>query len=291
MKRNLVVSFIGMILLMGFVVALDPCDLDVTLLNQDPYPAVQGDSVKLVFQIQGIKSTSCQNLKVELVEAYPFTLDPGSEESYQITSGTFSKDYSSSFLAPFKVRVDESALDGENPVELRYTYGSSTPGQQTKTFQIEVQDVRADFEIFVEDYSHTTHSIVFEILNIGEADIEALTVEIPEQEGVTIEGANKNIVGDLNSNEDTSAEFKLSTEESQIRLNLIYSDVNNERRTIQKTVVFNSGNFTQEKQSSSAWKWVLGIIIIGGIVYWHYKKKKKHSQQHSQHKKAQVLMK
>ena len=284
MKRNLVTLFVATILLMSFVVAVDPCDLDLALLNQDPYPAVQGDLVKLVFQLDGIESTNCQNLKVELIEKYPFTLDPGSEKFHQITSGTFSKDYSSTFLAPFKVRVDENALDGENPIEIRYSYGLIAPSQQTKSFNIEVQDVRADFEIFVENYDSTTHEIVFQVLNIGEADIEALTVEIPLQEGVTIEGANRNIVGDLNSNEDTSADFKIFTNNDQINLNLIYSDVNNQRRTVQEIVIFNKGNFnSSDQQSSSTWKWILGIIIVAGIIYWHYHKKKKRKHHEAQH--------
>ena len=283
--KKILAFFTAIVFLTSFVVAQEACDLTVTLLNQDPYPAVQGDLAKLVFQVEGIESTNCQNLKIELIEKYPFTLDPGSEKSHQITSGTFSKDFSSTFLAPFKVRVDENALDGENPIEVKYTYGTTSTGVQTKSFNIEVQDVRADFEIFVKNYNSLTKEITFEILNVGEADIEALTVEIPEQEGVTLIGADKNIVGDLDSNEDTSADFKISTKNQEIILNMIYSDVNNERRAIQKTVVFNHENFKTEKQGRSKWTWFFLIVIIGGISYWYYKKRKKkhHAVHHKEH--------
>ncbi len=276
MKEGLAI-LIALVLLINFVAAQEVCDVDVELLNQEPYPAVQGDLVKLVFQIKGIESTSCSNLKVELLEQYPFTLDPGSEKFYQIKSGTFSKDFSSTFLAPFKVRVDKNALDGENPIEIKYSYGVINPSQQTKSFNIEVQDVRASFEIFVKDYNPSTGEITFNILNTGKEEIEALTIEIPKQEGIEIKGANKNIVGDLDSNEDTSADFKLFTTLSEIKVNLIYSDINNQRREVSTTVAFERDNFKlEDSEGSSLWKWILSVLIIIGLVYW--KKKRKHKK-------------
>ena len=53
------------------------CDLDVTLLNQDPYPAVPGDYVKLVFQLEGIDDTDCNDITFNLLADYPIEFNPG----------------------------------------------------------------------------------------------------------------------------------------------------------------------------------------------------------------------
>ena len=47
-------ALFGMLLITGLVSA--SCVLDTTLLNQDPYPAVPGDYVNLVFQVTGLQS-------------------------------------------------------------------------------------------------------------------------------------------------------------------------------------------------------------------------------------------
>ena len=45
------------------------CTLEVSLVNQDPYPAVQGDTVRILFQVSGVQDSSCNGAS--------FQLDPG----------------------------------------------------------------------------------------------------------------------------------------------------------------------------------------------------------------------
>jgi hypothetical protein len=274
MKRfNLI--FLSILTVLSLVSFTSACELRVNLLNQDPYPAVQGDLVKLVFQLEGIESKECQNVEVQLIESYPFTLDPGSPKSYKVASGTFVKDFRSSFMAPFKVRVADDALNGESPIEIQYTYGTDKPGHQTRSFDVEVQDVRADFEIYVRDYDPTNGNIVFEVLNIGKHDIEALVLEILPQEGIDLTGSPRNIVGDLDSNEDTTTEFNLKTEKQEINLRITYSDINNERRTLEKNIFFKNENFPPEESDNTFIKWLIFLALAGLIVWWHIRKIRK----------------
>jgi len=252
------------------------CNLNISLINQDPYPAIPGDSLKLVFQVSGIDSTNCGDIEVILLEGFPFTLDPASEKMYTIKSGTYNtKDYKTYFQAPFKLRVNEEALDGENLVEVKYRSSSQESGSYlTKQFNIEVKDVKADFEVYVKDYDFSSQTITFQVLNIGKEDISAVTIEVPNQEGVTIKGANKNIVGDLDSNEDTTSDFKLTTNSTNIETVIYYTDSTGARRNIQKTVLFDSQYFIDSMPSNgpSFWSYVFYLLIIGAIVYFVYKK-------------------
>ena len=179
-------------------------------------------------------------------------------------------------MVPFEVRLDENALDGSNPIEVgtRLNGGSLV----SKTFEIEVDDSRTDFEVYVKDYDYATKELTIEVLNIEDSNIEALTIEIPKQEGISVKGSNRIVVGDLDANEYTSADFEAIVEDGEIQLNLIYSDSINVRRTLEKTVVFDSSYYTNRasdvKSSGSAQYIVLGIIALV-IIYIIYKKIKK----------------
>ena len=261
------------------------CNLNVSLVNQDPYPAIPGDLLKLVFQVNGIDSTNCGDLDFSLTEGFPFTFDPASEKSYSLKSGTYNtKDYKTYFQAPFKVRVDEQALDGENLIEFKYRSSTQPEGAYlTKQFNIQVKDVRADFEIFVKNYDFSTNIVTFQVLNIGKQDISAVTVEIPEQKNVSVKGPNKNIIGDLNANEDTTADFEMTSNSSNINLVVYYTDSTGARRSVEKTVSFDSQYFVGRKaqqQTTSIWNYVLILVIILVVVYFIYKRfsKKKKSK-------------
>ena len=121
-------------------------------------------------------------------------------------------------LLPYKLRIDENALDGENPIEVYYS-NKNCFKWLIKEFDITVQDTRADFEVYVKDYDYITKELTFEILNIAETDVEALTIEIPKQDNIDIKGANRIVVGDLDSNEYTTADFEATLPEWRIRNN------------------------------------------------------------------------
>lgn len=259
------------------VLATSPCDLDVELINQDPYPAIPGDYVKLVFQIDGISNTECSQVTFELLEEYPLIFEASLNPVVTVNSGVYELDYSSFLIAPYKVRLDDDALDGDNPIEVRYKYGLNAE-YQTKQFNLEVEDARVDFEIFVKDYDPTLKQITFEILNIGDSDVEGLTIEILPQAGIDVRGANTRIVGDLDSNEYTTADFDLEVLNGNVTLNIFYSDATNARRSLVEVVAFESSYFEirpEDQKQTSPWTYA-GIIVIVIIVgYYFYKRKQR----------------
>tara|TARA_Y100000310_G_scaffold140092_1_gene139445 strand:- start:16256 stop:17098 length:843 start_codon:yes stop_codon:yes gene_type:complete len=263
---------------------IEGCSLGATLVNQDPYPAVPGEFVKVVFQISGVEDASCGTITGTVVEKFPFSVDPESESSININSGTFVKDFGTHLLFPVKLRVDSDSLEGDNLLDLHVT---SAKGSLTETFNINVEDLRVDFEVSIKDYNPTEKVITFEILNTGEHDVEALTVEISSQDALKIKGSSRNIIGSLDSNDDTTFTFEGVPEDGDITLVVIYTDEINERRTLAKTVSFNSDNFKGrgENKGTSFWFYVT-LILVAWLVYSWWKKrrdKKKHHQRHGHH--------
>jgi len=276
MKKSALILFLILVSMPG-VLATSPCDLDVELINQDPYPAIPGDYVKLVFQIDGISNTECSQVTFELLEEYPLIFEASLNPVVTVNSGVYELDYSSFLIAPYKVRLDDDALDGDNPIEVRYKYGLNAE-YQTKQFNLEVEDARVDFEIFVKDYDPTLKQITFEILNIGDSDVEGLTIEILPQAGIDVRGANTRIVGDLDSNEYTTADFDLEVLNGNVTLNIFYSDATNARRSLVEVVAFESSYFEirpEDQKQTSPWTYA-GIIVIVIIVgYYFYKRKQR----------------
>jgi hypothetical protein len=203
-------------------------------------------------------------------------LDPNVVNPITINSGTYRKDFSSFFLAPYKIILDENALDGENPIEIYYSTG--TGPQVTQDLNITVQDTRANFEVYVKDYDFTTRILTFEILNTAKVNVKALTLEIPKQSGIEIKGANRVVVGDLDSNEYTTADFEAILPQGQTNINLsvIYTDSINSRRTLQKSVNFDSAYFVNvNTKSTIPWFWIIVIILVIAFFVWRSIKKKK----------------
>ncbi len=254
------------VVLIGFASA-EPCNLRSELINQDPRPAMPGEYVELVFQLTGVENYECGKVQFELVEGYPFSLDNGAKKKFEIVGGIFSSGFNSFLLAPYKVRVDKDALDGESEIEVSY-YNDKIENFVTvsQKFNVSIEDVRTDFEISVKDYEYSTNTINFEILNTGEHDAEGLVVEIPKQENIDVKGSNKYIAGSLDANEDTSFSFEVIPKNGEIKLNIIYTDEINERRILEKSINFDSSYFWGRKKDEVVAKPISYYVAIGEFV-------------------------
>jgi len=279
MKKSVIASFVILMAIFsafGIVTAANPCNPQISIINQDPYPAIPGDYVKVVFQIDGLENPSCGEITFGLKENYPIHLDPNTENPITIDSGTYRKDFSSFYLAPYKIRLDENTLNGENPIEVYYSTGINSP-EVTQDFNITVQDTRADFEVDIKNYDYTTRILTFDILNTAKNNVKALTLEIPKQNGIEVKGPNRILVGDLDSNEYTTADFEAILPQGQtpINLSVIYTDSINVRRQIQKEVTFDSSYFTDVSTKSKVpWVWIILIVVVVSFFVWRRIKKK-----------------
>lgn len=292
MKRgHLVVSLVFILLLLPSISAA--CILNAQLINQDPYPASPGQSVKVVFQINGVSNPQCKNLVVKLPEKYPFTLDPGQTGEYVIGSGIYKEDFSQFFLATYNLRVDENALDGNQSIELLYSYLS---GDQavflSQKFNISIQDVVSDFEVHVDSYSFDTDKLSLILLNVGKNDADAVSVDLLNQEGVQVIGSKRDIVGKISSSQDDVASFDVVLSDvDKIMIRISYTDKAGARRFVDKEVEFDETPFKlvagSEKSGGlgSGTSFFIGLLIpiIGYGIYYYYKKKKMKNKKHHVH--------
>lgn len=289
MKKSVMIA-LAILFNLTFVMS---CTLNATLVNQDPYPAIPGDYVTLVFQLTGVENPDCKTVSFELISSYPISFDPNESSEKIIKGGTYQKDYASYLSIPYKVRIDPNALDGQTKLETKFGGGTNYGDVfYTKTFYIEVEDVHADFELHIDKYSYDTKKMTIEILNIADSDVEALTLEIPAQDNIWISGSNRAIVGDLDSNEYTTADFTADVEDGDIEVKVLYTDETGTRREINKTVTFESVYFASTKTSKTgSWiSFIIVIAVIGAIVWWILKKRKKKKERLSHHRRGSARL-
>jgi hypothetical protein len=256
------------------------CTLSANLINQDPYPAVPGDYVEVVFQLNGVGNPECNGATFEVIEKYPFKLDDQANAKRILEGPTYSKDYKNSWVIPYDLRIDENALEASQPIEV--VYSSRNTKDETKIsekFNISIEDSRADFEIFVKNYEVSTSILTLEIINIEEVDVEGLTLEIENQQNIKMKGSKVNIVGDLDSNEYTTAEFEAIPQNGEIDVKIRYTDQIGVRRSITKTIEYESEYFIDRNGDQNinipSWVYIVAIILIAGIAYWIYRRCKK----------------
>lgn len=282
MNKILIVfaAFFASLALIGFVSAVEPsaCQLDVSLVNQDPVHVVPGEYVKVVFQLSGVENPNCKDVVFNLIPEYPFSVDPGVETEKVITAGTFTHSYNSQATIPFTLRVDKDALD--NDYKIKVQFGTSAGGSSAlveKEFNISVEDVTSNFDVFVQDYNDATKTLTFDIVNIGKNDVDALSVRVPKQSTIEVKGANQAIIGSLDSGQDTTFSYEATPKDGSISLEISYNDQNGDRRTVTKLIDYDSSYFTGRVQAStgSSWRWYLVAIIIIGVGVWYYLRRRK----------------
>jgi hypothetical protein len=283
----------------------DTCVLNVTLVNQDPYPAVPGEYVKLVFQVSNAYTDACNGAKFQLVPVYPFSLDQN--DSWRVldksvTVGGYNKDW----MIAYKVRVDKDAINGDNQISARYgSISSDLSSYIVSDFDVSIEDSRTNFDAVIQEVSGSDVSIA--IANTGKYAANSVIVRIPQQDNFRATGTDGQMVGNLDSGDYTIVSFSLAnamprnaTRDSTTRQNfqnmqnnlkfdISYTDALGVRRTVNMelpvSLATNStgfGNFAGRNgrtTSSTKTTWYYWVILLAVFValYFHRKNSKNKS--------------
>ena len=159
----------------------DGSNIDITLINQDPATAQPGEYVDLKFKISNQGLDPAEDTNVELVESFPFSLDPDVSANRELGDMRGAAIGDDSYIVEYRVRVDENAVESENEISLKYTTGDDD-FSVTRDFDISVDDVGTDFELSAGKVSAS--SIPVNLDNIGDKSAESVHVVLPDQSGI-----------------------------------------------------------------------------------------------------------
>ena len=151
--------------------------VSVSLVNQDPQPAIAGDVVDIYLGIENIGGELSNNLIVELEPEYPFTLVPDEPAVQNIgTIKSYQKDNYMRIIT-YKIKVDSDASAGSYNLTVKY-YEQGDSLVTEKSIQIDVKN-REKAEIIHIDKTNLVpgkqSSLKFTVNNVGNAPLRYLT--------------------------------------------------------------------------------------------------------------------
>ena len=213
----------------------DGSNVDITLINQDPATAQPGEYVDMKFKISNQGIESAEDTSVELVESFPFSLDPDVSANRELGDMRGAAIGDDSYIVEYRVRVDENAVESENEISLKYTTGDDD-FSVTRDFDISVDDVGTDFELSAGKVSAS--SIPVNLDNIGDKSAESVHVILPDQSGINKEGLETQVVGSMDSGENKEVDFAVSNISvgSSYRFEIHYTDGNGVRRELVRNI-------------------------------------------------------
>jgi hypothetical protein len=148
--------------------------ITVSLTNQDPDPAIAGNLVEVRLGVENIGGKAAENLVVELLPEYPFTLTSGQSAIQTISTiqGYQSGDHTQ--IIKYKLLVDKDATAGTYELKIKhYEEGSSNFVVNKVTLDIKSQD---SVEIIHIDKTSIVpgkqSSLKFTINNVGNSPLK-----------------------------------------------------------------------------------------------------------------------
>lgn len=186
MKNFIAICFLMMMLIPPVHAQGTSNELSLITTTYDPAPAEPGKYMTLWLRVQNLATVKATNVSIELIDTYPFSIDPNEE-----STRTFGEiDISESILVRYKVRVDADAIDGLNELEFRLS--SNGLSFFTKSVFIDVESQVVDFAIgSLQSEPESLFSdseenkLTIGLQNIGEATAKLVRAEIDLPPGFT----------------------------------------------------------------------------------------------------------
>jgi len=147
MKTKLVL-IIGLVtlLLLTTVSAQEAPWINITMMNQDPDPVGPGEYMEIRFMIHNSRpGTEAGNFQVELDPVYPFSLDSNEEAVRNIGTLPALGSGGNIIIVKYKVRVNDDAVEGTNPLKLKYKHDNTD--WIAREFDVNIQTLDANLAI------------------------------------------------------------------------------------------------------------------------------------------------
>ncbi|HJX50543.1 MAG TPA: hypothetical protein VJ438_03720 [Candidatus Nanoarchaeia archaeon] len=288
-KLILIIATILLISMPHFISAADSAPaINTILLNQDPDPVQQGDVVELRFKIEnsGIKTT--EDVVVEILPKYPFSLYTGESirKIGKLQSSQVGSDY---VIVDYKLKVDESASQGDNEIELVLRVGTIEFSYTNNEFMVDIQKYSApQLKAYIIQNTAlqpmTKGIVTIELANIDISDVKFLQFTLlPSNDYQLVSSSNYIYMGDIDSDDTESEDFEIFVGDIKdgkvnIPIKLEYQDTN--ENNFEKQIDLSFNVYTSDELSKYGLKqtnytlYVIIAIIILIIAYIFWKRRK-----------------
>ncbi|MBS3097013.1 COG1361 S-layer family protein [Candidatus Woesearchaeota archaeon] len=251
-----------------------------------PPVTAPGDKTKLKIELKNYATSLLKDIKVSLnldkSETAPFAPVGSTNEMVFSEIGP-----QSSLPVEFELLVDSDAASKAYKVPLSLAYSDTLNRNYSKTNVVAIivgdkPDLGVTLERTEIYTSKSSGSVVLRLVNKGNPDIKFLNVKVLQNENIKVIGADEVYVGKLDSDDFSTAEFKLffnGKESAKIPVEIAYKDANNndykELREVELKLysISEARDFGVKKGNSFGWI-VVAVAAVAGLYYYFRKRKK-----------------
>ena len=200
--------------------------LHITLLNQDPDPAEQGEYLDLRWKVIKMGNEQMDDITFNLELDYPFFFDQSDSAIKKIGNW---KGYSSEeeyYILHYKVRIDDEALEDIYDIKLKIT-NDKNGIYITKEFEIEIGDKTTPEFVLgslitspIKLLANTNENqLQITLENIGDENAETVRMELEFPEGFTptYGYSNRANLGTINAGNSNTGTFYVDLNETIIQ--------------------------------------------------------------------------
>ena len=191
-------------------------NLEASLINSDPVPLQSGEDGDLTFKIINTGNMEAENVKVRLLDNYPFEVKPDRQLNYSLGDLTPGQEYQIST----DVLVADDAPDGSNSFKVRIIHGDFSVTQsvpvevQSEDIELNVANLKTQPQQLMPDTDNNVMSV--DIVNNGEKTAEnvVLNLDLPEAFQKTSSFSTRQALGNVQPGQVKTAEFTFDINET-----------------------------------------------------------------------------
>jgi len=156
---------------------LTTTSISISLVNQDPDPAVAGDIVEVRLGVENLGGVSANNLMIEFIPSYPFTLVTGDSAIQKVGTIKGFQTGENMRIVKYSIKVDKDATAGSYELKIRY-YEEGSSAKIQKSFSVDVTNKESAEVIYIDKsilVPGKEDTLRFTINNVGNAPLRDLT--------------------------------------------------------------------------------------------------------------------
>ncbi|HIH38665.1 COG1361 S-layer family protein [Candidatus Woesearchaeota archaeon] len=160
----------------------------VNLVNQDPDPAMTGDIVELRFGVSNKGGQPAENVVLEIIPEYPFSMVPGESSAQRIDILKAYQYDTDSKILKFRLRIDKDATAGKYELKVNeYREGSTVTAQKSITLDVKSKESAEIIHLDqVELIPGKVTPLKFTINNVGSAPLRDLSFQWENSEDIVL---------------------------------------------------------------------------------------------------------
>lgn len=278
---------LGWVRLDGFRIKVQTHDAILAVEKFFTAPAVTapGDKTKLSIELKNYATSLLKDIKVSL------SLEKSGDETRPFAPVGSTNEKVISYIGPqaslpieFELLVDSDAASKAYKIPLNIRYSDVLNRNYSKINLVtlvvgDAPDLGVALERTDVYTSGSSGSVVLRLVNKGSPDIKFLTVKVLPNENVKVIGADEVYIGKLDSDDFSTAEFKLfvkGKDSIKIPVQATYKDTNNndykENREVGLRLYSSSEAKSFGVKKNNAYLWVAIIMLAAGAAYYYYRK-------------------